>query len=189
MSSIRLFILGSLRERGPMHGHALRLLAEQEHIDEWTDFGAGAIYGAIKRLATDGHIEELRVEREGNYPARSVYGLTDAGARALVELRRDGLETLVLRPDPVDLALVRLDPENLDAVRPTLESRLAELTSRRDAWSARLPEIRHYLSVMEAHVMRHRLFRLEAEIDWHEELLAALPEIIEDEKSRTGTPS
>ncbi|MDQ1605986.1 MAG: hypothetical protein QOJ18_353, partial [Microbacteriaceae bacterium] len=51
MSSIRLFILGSLAERGPMHGHGLLLLAEEEHIDLWTDFAASAVYGAIKRLA------------------------------------------------------------------------------------------------------------------------------------------
>src|SRR3954466_5367578 len=79
VSSIRLFILGSLAERGEMHGHALRLLAEEEHIDSWTDFGPGSIYGAIKRLTTDGLIEERRTEREGNYPERQVYGITDAG--------------------------------------------------------------------------------------------------------------
>ncbi|RYF55207.1 MAG: PadR family transcriptional regulator, partial [Comamonadaceae bacterium] len=46
MSSIRVFLLGSLAERGPMHGHQLRLLAEKEHVAMWTDFGVGAIYGA-----------------------------------------------------------------------------------------------------------------------------------------------
>jgi DNA-binding PadR family transcriptional regulator len=186
VSSIRLFILGSLSERGAMHGHALRLLAEEEHIDEWADFGAGAVYGAIKRLAAEGLIEELRVERDGHYPERSVYGVTSAGVAMLAELRREGLDTIVLRPDPVDLALTRLDRDRLDELPALLEARLDNLRARRGHWAARLPEIEHYLSEMERQVMRHRLFRLDAEIGWHEELLGKLPGIIEDEMSRTG---
>ena len=186
MSSIRLFILGSLSERGAMHGHGLRLLAEEEHIDQWADFGAGAVYGAIKRLSAEGLIEELRVEREGNYPERSVYGITAAGESVLDQLRTDGLDTIVLRPDPVDLALTRLDRDRLDLVPEIIHARIAELRHRHESWTARVPEIEQYLSLMEKQVMRHRLFRLQGEIDWHEELLGALPEIIADEKSRTG---
>lgn len=29
-----------------MHGHQLRLLAEEEHIDLWTDITVGGLYGA-----------------------------------------------------------------------------------------------------------------------------------------------
>ncbi len=188
MSSIRLFILGSLDERGDMHGHALRLLAEEEHIDNWTDFGPGAIYGAIKRLATDGLIEELRTEREGNYPERSVYGLTEAGRAALVELRREGLETIVYRHDPVDLALARLDPNALDEVGALLERRLEELRAMQVNVDEHLSRIRQYLTLTESHVMRHQYHRLAGEIAWHEELLANLPAIIESEKSRKGQP-
>lgn len=189
MSSIRLFILGSLNERGPMHGHAVRLLAEEEHIDIWADFGAGAIYGAIKRLAAEGLIEELRLEREGNYPERQVYGITPAGMASLDELRRDGLEQIVFRPDPVDLALARLDPDGLDQLGPTLEARLAELRVMGEQAEAHLARIAQYLTHMELEVMRHRSVRLRGEIEWHEELLAALPAIIDDEKSRKGRSS
>lgn len=190
MSSIRLFILGSLEERGEMHGHALRLLAEEEHIDSWTDFGPGSIYGAIKRLALDGLIEERRTEREGNSPARQVYGIPPAGTRALAELRRETLETIVYRHDPVDLALARLDPGGLDAVEGVLRTRLAELRLNQEHWLAHAEHIRKYLTLTEAHVMRHQYHRLSGEIAWHEELIANLPAIIEDEKSRKGhTPS
>ena len=63
MSSIRLFVLGSLDTSGPMHGHALRLLAESENIDAWAEVSPGAIYGVIKRLAAEGLIEPTRLER------------------------------------------------------------------------------------------------------------------------------
>ena len=186
MSSIRLFILGSLDERGEMHGHAIRLLAEEEHIDNWTDFGPGAIYGAIKRLAAEGLIEELRTEREGNYPERQVYGITEAGRAALAELRRTGLQQIVYRHDPVDLALARLDPSGLDAVGGVLQTRLDELRAMQAHTEEHVLSIHKYLTPMEAQVMRHQYHRLSGEIAWHEELIAKLPAIIDDEKSRKG---
>jgi DNA-binding PadR family transcriptional regulator len=186
VSSIRIFILGSLDERGSMHGHAIRMLAEEEHIDEWTDFGVGAIYGALKRLAAEGLIEELRLEREGNYPERAVYGITAAGSSALVELRREGLEHLAYRPDPVDLALTRLDPDRIDDLEATIEARLDRLRARLVDTEEHLPRIAQHLTLMERQVMRHKGHRLRSEIAWHEELLANLPAIIDDEKSRKG---
>ena len=186
MSSIRLFILGSLDERGEMHGHAIRLLAEEEHIDNWTDFGPGAIYGAIKRLSAEGLIEVVRTEREGNYPERQVYGITAAGTAALAELRRNGLEQIVYRHDPVDLALARLDPNGLDAVGGVLQTRLDELRAMQAHTEQHVERIHKYLTPMETQVMRHQYHRLSGEIAWHEELIANLPAIIDDEKSRKG---
>ncbi len=184
MSSIRIFILGSLVERGPMHGHAMRALAEEEHIDEWADFGVGAIYGAIKRMTADELIEVIRTEREGNYPERQVYAVTDAGLAELDELRRSALETIVLRPDPVDLALARLDDASLDDLAATLGVRLAELRARLEREDTHVARIAKYLSLMEQQVMRHDRHRLRAEIAWHEELLENLPAIAADERSR-----
>ena len=181
MSSIRLFILGSLSERGAMHGHALRLLAEEEHIDEWADVTVGAIYGAMKRLASEGLIESVRVEREGNYPERQVYALTAPGREQLVAIRREALETVVHRPDPVDLALARLGDEDAASA---VEARLTRLRGMLQREESHLAEISGYLTLMERHVMRHDAHRLRGEIAWHEELLGALPEIMADERSR-----
>lgn len=184
VSSIRLFILGSLAERGAMHGHALMLLAEEEHIDNWADFTSGAVYGAIKRLDTEGLISSERVERDGNYPERSVYGVTDAGREALDALRLEGLTNIVMRPDPVDLALARLDPDRLDDLGLVLATRVSELRLRLDDGATHLASIAHHLTVAERYVMRHQLARLRAEIDWHDEFISALPEIIHDERRR-----
>lgn len=169
-----------------MHGHALRLLAEEEHIDQWADFTAGAIYGAIKRLAADELVESLRVEREGNYPERHVYDITAAGHESLKEIRREALETIAFRPDPVDLALARLDDESLDTLRDTLEYRTAELRGRIDAEERKAANIAQYLTLMERLVTGHDLYRLRGELAWHEELLGQIPEITADEKQRKG---
>ena len=100
MSSIRLYILGALADEGDMHGHQLRQLAEKEHVDEWTDISVGALYGALKRMHAEGLIDEVRTEREGAYPERQVWTITESGQIALGKLRYDGLTQIVARADP-----------------------------------------------------------------------------------------
>jgi DNA-binding PadR family transcriptional regulator len=183
VSSIRLFILGSLAQQ-PMHGHQLRLLAEREHVDLWTDFAVGAIYGAIKRLAADQLIEEIRLERAGNYPERQVYGITPAGRTALAEICQAGLDTVVFRPDPFDLAMARLDPARLEGLESTLQARLDTLRRKLHDNESHFTEIAKYLSVAECAVMQHTLTRLRAEIDWHQHVLQQLPDIVADERKK-----
>ncbi|RYG45356.1 PadR family transcriptional regulator, partial [bacterium] len=77
MSSIRLFILSSFADFGPMHGHRLRLEAERKHVDLWTDISVGAVYGAMNRLAVEGLLRESGREQEGNRPPRQLYEITE----------------------------------------------------------------------------------------------------------------
>jgi DNA-binding PadR family transcriptional regulator len=167
-----------------MHGHHLRLLAEEEHIDQWTDITVGALYGAIKRLATDDLIIEVRVEREGSYPERQVWAITSAGRETLSTLRRDGVRDVVVKTDPFDLAMTRLDPNRLDDLDEVIRSRIARLRELLTEASAAADRADPYLTVSERVVMKHKQARLQADLAWHHELLEHLPEIIADELSR-----
>ena len=188
MSSIRLFILDAFARHGEMHGHQLRLLAEQEHVHLWTDISVGALYGAIKRLAGEGLLTEVRTERAGSYPERQVYGVTSAGRQSLAALQAAALAQVSFKPDPFDLALSRSDPDRLDQLGGavgerlhTLEALLAETQHAND-------RARPYLSVAETHALQHREHRLRAEIAWHQELIAAMPAVVADERARALTP-
>lgn len=184
MSSIRLFILDALELVGPMHGHQLRLLAEKEHVQEWTDISVGALYGAIKRLAAEDLITEVRQEREGSYPERVVYAITDAGRLSLAIMRDDMLREIVIKPDPFDLAMSRLDPTRLDELDGQLSARLTRLRSQLDQTISHTASISHHLTLGESVVMQHKVERLRAEITWHEHLYSQLPAIVADEKAR-----
>ena len=188
MSSIRLFILDALARHGEMHGHQLRLLAEQEHVHLWTDISVGALYGAIKRLAAEGLLDEVRTEREGSYPERQVYGLTGAGRRSLVELQQGALEQVVFKPDPFDLALCRPDPDRLDGLADAVERRLQTLQALLLDIEGANERARPYLSLSETHALLHREHRLRAEIEWHQGLVAALPDVVADERARALSP-
>ena len=188
MSSIRLFILDALARHGEMHGHQLRLLAEQEHVHLWTDISVGALYGAIKRLAAEGLLAEVRTEREGSYPERQVYGITGAGRTSLVELQQGALEQVVLKPDPFDLALCRPDPDRLDGLADAVAHRLQTLQALLLDVERANERARPYLSLSETHALLHREHRLRAEIEWHQGLITALPDVVADERARALTP-
>jgi DNA-binding PadR family transcriptional regulator len=184
MSSIRVFILGALAERGPMHGHQLRLLAEKEHVHMWTDFHVGAIYGALKRLVAEDLVEPVRTEREGARPERQIVDITEAGRIALDHLRLATLTDFALKPDPFDLALARVGKDLVDELPDLLEARRATIAAAAEHHTARLEHVHQYLNLTEQHVMQHQTHRLQAELDWLDSVLADLPAIVEDEKTR-----
>ena len=135
----------------------------------WTDISVGGLYGALKRMHAEGLIADVRTEQAGNFPARQVYAITDLGRGALTTLRRDGLSEFTLRPEVINARVAML--------RELLET---TVTSTRRA--------RPYLSLAEVFALEHREQRLLAEIDWHEKLREALPDIVADETARTHLP-
>ena len=184
MSSIRVFLLGALVDRGPMHGHQLRLLAEKEHVHMWTDFHVGGIYGALKRLLAEDLVEEVRTEREGARPERQIVRITDAGRIALDHLRLETLSEFSLRPDPFDLALARVGKDLADELPEILRARRAAIAAATEHHTARLEHVAQYLNLTELHVMQHQTHRLQAELDWLDSVLADLPAIVAAEKTR-----
>ena len=178
MSSIRLFILSSFAELGPMHGHRLRLQAERNHVTLWTDITVGAVYGAMGRLASEGLLREAGQEKEGNRPTRQLYEITDEGRRVLGELRQEGLGAVWFKYDPFDLALTRVDAELLDALPAILAGRLDKVRAML-AEARRVNEgARPHVGLAKQWALRHTEYRLEAEVAYLNDLLAAAPEVV-----------
>jgi DNA-binding PadR family transcriptional regulator len=182
MSSIRLFILSSFAEMGPLHGHRLRLVAEAKRVPMWTDIPVGAVYGAMKRLATEGLLREAGQEKEGNRPTRQLYEITEEGIRTLAELRRDGLTELWFKYDPFDLALTRNDPARLEALPTILSERLARMEESLAERRRMNDQAKPFIGLAEEWALRHTVHRLEAEVAYLTNLLAALPAILADER-------
>ena len=189
MSSIRLFILSSFDDLGPMHGHRLRLEAERKHVPLWTDIPVGAVYAAMKRLAAEGLLQEVGEEREGARPTRRLYEMTDEGRLALHRLRREELSQVWFKYDPFDLALTRCDAEQLDSLHMVIADRLKQVRgllaeARRIAAWAR-PDV----GLAKQWALRHTERRLEADVCYLEDLLQAAPGIADEERSLLATPA
>jgi DNA-binding PadR family transcriptional regulator len=188
MSSIRLFILGTLSASGPVHGHQIRQQAQSDRTELWADVAVGALYGALKRLANEGLVSEVRTERVGNRPERTVYEITPEGRRALAAVRDEALRQLAMPNDPFDLALAQsrdLPEEHLTQVVATRLAglKVAEASARLQAETAD-----PYLNEAERMIIRHRVERIAAEVRWHEELLARMPKVAADFRDGIGSP-
>jgi DNA-binding PadR family transcriptional regulator len=140
------------------------------------------MYGALHRMESEGVIRALRTEQDGSRPARTVYEITPTGLDELQVHRDEALREVRIRPDPVDLAL-----QNTQGL--TADELLAIVQNRRDVLAAQLASWRHlrdtalpHLQGFEHMTFRHTELRLEAEIAWHDELLAELPAV-------TGPPA
>jgi DNA-binding PadR family transcriptional regulator len=183
MSSIRLFILSSFDEFGPMHGHLMRTIAERMKVPLWTDISVGAVYGAMKRLAAEGLLRASAREREGNRPTRQLYEITDEGRRALAELRRANLSEVWFKFDPFDLALTRIDAEALEILPSTLAERLkrarAMLAESREVNEA----VREHVGLAKQWALRHTEYRLQAEVAYLTDLLNAAADVVADERN------
>jgi len=175
MSSVRLFILGALAGLGPMHGHQIRREAQTNRTELWTDIKVGSLYGALNRMAEEGIIESVRTERSGNLPARTIYAITDTGRQELGVLRDEALREVQLRPDPVDLALQYSTELGPDAVVAAFTNRKAVLQAELDAWQLLYAQAKPHLRGAEPLSFEHHLLRLEAEITWHDRVIAELP--------------
>lgn len=152
----------------------------------WTDITVGGLYGALKRLASEDRIAQVRVEQTGSYPPRQIWSITDGGREALSSLRLRALSDIVVKPDPFDLAMTRLDPDHLADLPLTVAARLTSLSAMLTDWEARAAAADRYLTVTEKLMVKHRLDRLRTDIAWHQELADQLPEIIADEQARKG---
>jgi DNA-binding PadR family transcriptional regulator len=180
VSAIRLFVLGTLATAGPLHGHQIRQQAQTDRTEVWADVQPGSLYGALKRLAAEGLIHEVRTERQGNRPERTVYEITDQGRGALAALRDDALERIASSNDPFDLALALsrdLPEEYLERI---VTARVAALRSRESSLRLRVDKADPYVNEAERMVLLHLVERAAAEVRWHEDLLARMPKIAAD---------
>lgn len=176
MHPTRLFILGALARRGPMHGHQIRREAQVDRTERWAEVKPGSLYAALKRMATEGVIEVVRVEQEGNMPPRTVYAINAEGRAELHALRDELLGHARLRPDPVDLALQYVDDLSKEHLVTVIQERHQKLAVQLSEWERLLVDATPYLSGLEPVTYQHTLIRLRAELDWHAQLLEVLRE-------------
>jgi DNA-binding PadR family transcriptional regulator len=171
-----LFILGALAQRGPMHGHKIRGAAQADRVEVWTDIKPGSLYGALRRMADEGVVEVVRTERDGNLPARTVYAITDKGRADLLAEIRAVLADTQLRPDPIHLVLQHADELDPEEFRKAVTARRSAYAAHLDFMRNLFIEAKPHLTGLEPLAFDHTFLRLEAEVSWHDRLLAALPQ-------------
>jgi len=188
MSAIRLFVLGTLAASGPLHGHQIRQQAQADRTERYTDIQVGSVYGALKRLAREGLIREVRTERVGNRPERTVYEITSEGRQSLAAIRDGILHEISLPHDPFDLALKQARDMAEEELTQIVSDRLAALRAKELSWRHQAERADPYLNEAERMITRHLIDRAATEVRWHEELLNRVPKIAADFREGIGAP-
>jgi DNA-binding PadR family transcriptional regulator len=186
--SIRLFILGTLAASGPLHGHQIRQQAQNDRTETWTDIQVGSVYGALKRLANEDLIREVRTEKVGNRPERTVYEITPAGRHSLAAIHDSALRDLDRHYDPFDLALAQARDIPQEHLEQIVGNRLGALRVQLAAQRHAAEHADPYLNEAERMVVQHLIVRTEAEIRWHTELAARLEKVAADFADGIGGP-
>lgn len=88
-----LTILSLLNER-PMHPYEMRRVVRHRAKDEHLDLKPGSLYRTIEQLERGGMVEQSERSREGRFPERTVYCITEHGRDELEEWLREMLSSL-----------------------------------------------------------------------------------------------
>lgn len=171
MSTTRLLILGVVRWLQPVHGYDVRRELLSWNADQWANVAPGSVYHALKKLAAEGLLAEVRTERQGSRPARTTYEITAKGEVDFQELLRKYWWEYHERTDPFQAALGFLPnlprPEAVAALRNRarvlrgMADGLA--TSMASGW---MDDVKppHVQQMLKLHVARLRV-----EADWCDE--------------------
>lgn len=176
-----MLVLGTLARFGPMHGHQLKRSIQTINVEAWSDVRAGSLYHALHQLAAEGMIELVQTERPGRQPARTVYRITPAGEAELELLRDRALTEVRPSADPFDVALWVAAGLDAGRLADIVRGRIAALRRQQADLAAERREriASGTIPAVGAVLMGHGEARLEAEVRWHETLLAALPSLAE----------
>src|SRR6516225_11754562 len=171
MNLSRLTILGLLAERGPMHGHQIRRLAELTNAEVWGGITGGALYAELRKLDGDGLVQVVREEQVGRRPARTVYEITEEGRLELMVQREAALEVVFGSADPVSVVLLFAAGADSSDLAERLAARRRRVAGQLEAMAAERERLtgRGVLPPMAIAAFRRGELRLEAELRWHQE--------------------
>ncbi|MCW5881490.1 MAG: helix-turn-helix transcriptional regulator [Anaerolineae bacterium] len=161
-----LLLLGLLR-RGDMHGYRLNEFIERD-MASCVDLKKSTAYFLLDRMLRQGWVAASE-EREGGRPPRQVYHITPDGEAEFQRLLRANLATYQPALFPGDIGLGYYDALPPDEARPLLAARRAALTALLDEARAAPP---HAGAL--AWIVQHRVYHLESELGWLNEVIAAL---------------
>jgi DNA-binding PadR family transcriptional regulator len=123
-----LAILSLLFERD-MHPYEIRRLVRQRGKGDLVDLRPGSLYRTIERLERARLVEPIETTREGRFPERTVYRITETGREELQDWLREQLATPVNDYPQVVQALSVLPILEADDARLQLEGRILRLES------------------------------------------------------------
>ncbi|WP_199521218.1 MFS transporter [Jiangella anatolica] len=151
---LALAVLVLLWER-PMHPYEMSSTLRERRKEDSIKLNYGSLYSVVDSLQKRGLVEATETVREGRRPERTVYAITDAGGRVMVDWLVELLSTPKKEFTQFEAALTLAAALPPEQVTELLSQRLRNLHFRQKAVEAMFAEA--------ATVKLPRLFMIEAE--------------------------
>jgi len=135
MSATRLLVLGVVRMYGKAHGYQVRRELLTWSADKWGNVQPGSIYHALKKMNSEGLLEQVDVEPGKSGPDRTAYRLTDEGEQEYQVLLAKALSDPELDHPEVSAAISLMTTLPRQRVITLLKHRLLHLEAE-DAGAA-----------------------------------------------------
>jgi DNA-binding PadR family transcriptional regulator len=167
---LALAVLATVVQR-PMHRYEMASVMRARGKDRDMDIKWGSLYTVVQNLEKNGFVEPTEVTRQGARPERTVYQITDAGRRELVEWTSE----LIAEPETEHTrfvaglsVMVVLAPQDAIAL---LRRRLARLSEQIEAQRAASVEVGAEVPRLFLIEDEYRIAMTVAEADWTRSLV------------------
>jgi len=172
---LALAVLTTLLQK-PMHPYEIAQTLRRQGKDTSTKINYGSLYTVVQNLEKHGFVEVTDVERQGNRPERTVYGITAAGREEMTEWLSD-LMAVPAREYPIfETALSLMGALHPDEVTRLLEERLSSLDVQAASGRGALEKLYETLPRIFLVETEYQLHMVQAQAEWVRGFLGELKE-------------
>ncbi|MEV6014099.1 MULTISPECIES: PadR family transcriptional regulator [unclassified Streptomyces] len=158
----------------PMHPYEIARTLRRQGKDTSTKINYGSLYTVVQNLERHGFVEVTDVERQGNRPERTIYGITEAGREEMTEWLSD-LMAVPAREYPIfETALSLMGVLPPDEVARLLAERLNSLEVQAASARGGLTKLYETLPRLFLVETEYQLHMIEAQAAWVRGFLAEL---------------
>ncbi|WP_344528168.1 PadR family transcriptional regulator [Streptomyces rectiviolaceus] len=150
----------------PMHPYEIAQTLRRQGKDATTKINYGSLYTVVQNLEKHGFVEVTDVERQGNRPERTLYGITDAGREEMTEWLSD-LIAVPAREYPIfETALSLMGVIPPDEVVRLLDERVVSLEVQAASSRGALDKLYETLPRVFLVEVEYQLHMVEAQAEW-----------------------
>ncbi|MEV0221458.1 PadR family transcriptional regulator [Streptomyces sp. NPDC050704] len=172
---LALAVMVLLTER-PMHPYEIAQTLRRRGKDTTTKINYGSLYTVVQNLEKHGFVQVAEVQRQGNRPERTLYGITDAGREEATEWLSDLLAVPAQEYPIFETALSLVGVLHPDEVTRLLEERLNRLEVRAASTRGGLEKLYETLPRVFLVETEYQLHMVEAQVEWLRGFLKELRE-------------
>ncbi|MDP4142936.1 MAG: PadR family transcriptional regulator [Bacillota bacterium] len=169
LSKLSNLVLGLIWKR-PLNPYEITKLLERPEVQDWFPMSSASIYTTIKNLSKNGYIIG-ETKQEGNLPPKTIYSLTDAGEKALMEFLVCGLESYNTEASNFGISLFHICSIEKELAVKVLNNRIKRLHEMKKEAKNKLDYSPVKTPINFKMMLKYNVYKIQTELKFTKELL------------------